>query len=658
MGLRAAGAVGSLTLGSREVFLIGYGPGAKRRTTVEPDSLRLRAILLEDDAGDRVALISGDLWSASAAVLRHLGATVKDSPTLKLDASRIFFSGTHTHCSLGGLYESPYYATYASDYWVSKGFDPDLVDAVASHFLSLLYEAEGALEPATVERGVASFGGHSINRSYSAYVRNALPGTNPDPGADEATQRSATNPAVKLVRFRSVADPAKVLGVWGAVNCHATSLGKSFTRCSGDFIGTASARLEGPAADAAPWVLCAGAVGDVDPQPAGLSRADFIQARDSGDAAALAHMSALASALEAAVRTASYEPPAAVNRLRALRVQAFATSAQVPSGRLPALPMIGDPVLAGSELGPGPCSQEGARDNGPNSSPQWPKLQQNPFAQLANNEVKLHTPFLPLSVFAIGDAMWLVGLPGEPSTVMARSIEERLRPHAAGAELMVCGVNGDYSGYFVTAKEYEAQNYEGASCLWGRLTQEFLLAQLEGLVAVPAVGAPAMLLAAPATAAVTPMAAAAGAPAPAPAPAVALPPAAPTAVPVALGAVPVSLAPAASAAAAPPAEDKAAKRTVKLMRTAPRAEARPRPQKSLRAGKSVVVPLTKVSPDREVLLEVRVGPHVVRLRPADRRKLDDGRWSHSFVVDQRLLKFEPALVAAPPVKKKAPAPPG
>lgn len=615
MGLRAGGAVSALTLGTREVFLVGYGPGDRRRARLDPGALRLRAILLEDDAGDRVALLSGDFWSASAAVLQHLADLVEAVPALHLDRARLFFAGTHTHSSLGGLHESPFYATYAGDYWCSRGFDDDLAQQVASQLLALLYRAEAALEDAVAERGAAVFDQHSINRSYGAFVRNALPGFDPSPLAGEASQRTAINPALKLVRFRSAADPARTLGVWGAVNCHATALGKNHVKCNADFIGTASAMLEGADASAAvPWVLCAGAMGDVDPQPAGLGRQAFVDERKASEAQSVAQMLNLAGALAAAVRAATWEPPALIAKLTALKTYAFAPAAKVGAEQLPALPMVGDPVLAGSELAKGQCAEEGSRDLSPGTAPHWPKSQLNLITQTANADVRRHTPFLPLSIFKLGGAMWLVGLPGEPTTTMGRSIEARLRALAAGAEVMVCGVTGDYSGYFVTRAEYEAQHYEGASCLWGRHSQEFLLAQLEALAAVPAMGPP------------VPMA-------------TLRPPGRP-------------VRPRARNAAEYEAHTKQA------MRSAPRAARRPKAQKTARLGKLTIATVRRLSAERDVLLEIRVGPHALRLRPADHRRVKDGRWRLLFFVDQRLLKYRPRLVPAAPLRKTARAPPG
>lgn len=480
MAIRAGGAVAELQFPG-EVRLIGYGPGAPRRTSATLNRLRIRAIVLEDDAGERLALVSGDFWAASSWIHARLGGQLGENPALGLDRSRVFFSGTHTHCSAGGLFESPYYSRFAQAYPLDQGFDHDLAWSVADQLAQLVIRACGALQPATLSVANGDFSTESINRSYGAHVAND--GQNPDAPYPEPLGRTAVDPALDLLVARAL--DGTIIGVWGAVNCHGTALGKNIEDLSPDFLGSAARSLEGDfAANAAPWVLCSGAIGDVDPQPAGKTRDQFIALRKTR-ASAFNTMYRLADALKDAALQAVTQnegPLRDTLRFEARRVDALVPGAQLATGaRMPDVPMIGNPVLRGSELGQGPLSSEGHRKQTWDDHPHWPKLASIIATAAANIAMAEHDQRLSLSLFKLGDLMWLVGLPGEPTTRFSANVKSALENAAGAASLLVCGVNGGYNGYFVTRPEYDAQHYEGASCIWGPHTEPFIIEQLLAL---------------------------------------------------------------------------------------------------------------------------------------------------------------------------------
>lgn len=490
--MQAGGAVAELDLGSREVWLIGYGPDTgPRRTTNTLNRLRLRAVVLDGGPGARVVLLSGDFWAASTAVQLRVEELLRARPRLGLGGATVFFSGTHTHSSPGGLYESPYYRQFAGAWPFDQGFDPSLVEVVAAQLVQLVETACARREDATLSWGEATFSGQSINRSYAAYARN-FGGSAPAP---EAQQRLAIDPALRMLFVRPVADGARLLGAWGAVNCHGTVFSKALAVCSPDLLGRASRELEGWQANTAtPWVLCAGAIGDVDPQPSGMSRDAFIAERARGLQPSNQLAATLAAALRGAVQQAVAHEGVRVDQVspRGVRHEVRVARATLADGRrMPDYPQVGEPVLAGSELGRGPLSQEGVRRSEPDDgSPHWPKLSSHVFVQHINGELARHSPFLSLSLVKLGPVGWLVGLPGEPTTMLAQNLRAALAPFSGGLPVMVCGVTGGYNGYFVTAPEYEGQHYEGASCIWGRHTEAFLREHLVLLAAAPTAAPP------------------------------------------------------------------------------------------------------------------------------------------------------------------------
>jgi neutral ceramidase len=81
----------------------------------------------------------------------------------------------------------------------------------------------------------------------------------------------------------------------------------------------------------------------------------------------------------------------------------------------------------------------------------------------------------PVHVLTLGPHR-LATVPGEPTLALGRRIRRAL-----GGSVAVLGYAGEYAGYFTTPEEYDAQDYEGASVLWGRRSGEHVLDTIAGL---------------------------------------------------------------------------------------------------------------------------------------------------------------------------------
>lgn len=92
-------------------------------------------------------------------------------------------------------------------------------------------------------------------------------------------------------------------------------------------------------------------------------------------------------------------------------------------------------------------------------------------------------PYLPLRHLRIGEVE-LLGLPAEPTTVVAHRLAQVVRPEAPH-EVIVMGVVSGYVGYATTRAEYQVQDYEAAATLWGRDFGAHLLVRTEELLATP-----------------------------------------------------------------------------------------------------------------------------------------------------------------------------
>jgi Neutral/alkaline non-lysosomal ceramidase, N-terminal len=77
------------------VELAGYGVYLERRATEVHDDLFARGLVLEDDAGERVLLLSLDLVGLSWELSEAIAAQAADAAGL--DVERVLVSSTHTH---------------------------------------------------------------------------------------------------------------------------------------------------------------------------------------------------------------------------------------------------------------------------------------------------------------------------------------------------------------------------------------------------------------------------------------------------------------------------------------------------------------------------------------------------------------------------------
>src|SRR5262249_21338542 len=90
-----------------------------------------------------------------------------------------------------------------------------------------------------------------------------------------------------------------------------------------------------------------------------------------------------------------------------------------------------------------------------------------------------------LGVYRVGHVL-LATLPGEFTTVMGRRIAAGVRTSARTVGLdirsvVLIGLANEYTSYTTTPEEYESQNYEGASTLYGPITGPWIAEKLADL---------------------------------------------------------------------------------------------------------------------------------------------------------------------------------
>jgi neutral ceramidase len=317
-------------------------------------------------------------------------------------------------------------------------------------------------------------------------VRERLSRLREAPADVRELERLCVDPRVQLLA--AVGLDGAPIGAFATFAGHAAMLAREHGALGADWFGAAQLSAEALlfARTGVRTVigLGAGAIGDVDPRPPGMSLAALIQKRQGslGDNLLLVkhHGARLGAALVEAFDQALRAPTQPKLSVRFIEAEIRADTVPTDRGpvRLPDEPRIGASTLAGSELGPGYLS-EGLRDDDPANAndPHWPKVDDDlamAIIQPALDVLQYQPTKLPLRLVQVGNVA-VVGLPGEPTTWLAHRLSELVMQSSQGVEkVIVAGTCGDYSGYFTSGREYELQHYEGASTLWGRYTERWL----------------------------------------------------------------------------------------------------------------------------------------------------------------------------------------
>ena len=488
LGFRAGAAATDITppMGT---WTAGWGPSVVPRRAVNFVSrLFARVLVLDDGAGERVALIAADLHAGSRYLCERIAGLTADQG---FHVGRVVLAGAHNHAGPGNLYANPYFDMFATSYpWV-RGFHRELADDLCERIADAVKAACAQLRPARVGHGVTSVWNWTVNRSLEAAL-NDFRGQSTDdvrarlselwnaPREVTELERLFVDPRVQMIAAVGV-DGAPI-GAFSTFAGHAALLAREHGALGGDWFGVAQQSAEGvlhARTGNRPIIgLAAGAIGDVDPRPPGMSLPELLQKRQASlsDNLALVKQhglrlgAALVEAFEAATRDTT-QP-----KLSVRFVEETIRGDRVPTHRgpvrLPDEPRIGASTLAGSELGRGSL-REGIRDDDPAhaNDPHWPKVDDD-FAmgliQPVLDTLQYFPVTLPLRLVQVGEVA-LVGLSGEPTTWLAHRLSE-----VVPGKVMVAGTCGDYSGYFTSGREYELQHYEGASTLWGRYTERWL----------------------------------------------------------------------------------------------------------------------------------------------------------------------------------------
>ncbi|MFC7339860.1 neutral/alkaline ceramidase [Saccharopolyspora griseoalba] len=456
--------VADVTGPAAENGMMGYSMPQQQTAGIHLRTL-VRAFVVDDGARCAVfatAELGALFQSVHQEVLRRLARTYGERYT----EQNVLLNATHTHAACGG---DSHYAAYDL---ATFGFQEQVFEAVVSGIVEAIVRAHEDLEPGTVAMGRAELTDASANRSREAFDRN--------PEADRAHFPDAIDPGVTVLRFRQGERDVGAI-CWFAT--HGTSMTNTNRLISSDNKGYAAYAWESTDPG---FVACFAQTnaGDMSPNLAlepgtGPTDNEFDNTRIIGER----QLRAARAAFDAATRPMS---AAVDHRLCYVDMSAVAVDGRfTPDGRQhrTCTAAIGVSMLAGSrEDGPGLPVPEGMRNpllewlGGANApvppelaDEQSPKIVAVPFGAMQPHP--WCPQVLPVQLMRIGDLHLAAG-PAEFTVVAGLRIRRAVAAELGVplSDVLVQGYANAYSQYVTTPEEYDSQQYEGASTLFGRYT--------------------------------------------------------------------------------------------------------------------------------------------------------------------------------------------
>ncbi|QIP87961.1 neutral/alkaline ceramidase [Streptomyces sp. Tu 2975] len=469
--------ISDVTGEAAEVGMMGYSSFEQKASGIHQRQ-RSRAFIVADlTGGKRVVYVNADLAMIFQSVQQGVIAGLKARYGSLYSEQNVLLSATHTHAGSGG------HSHHLAYNLASLGFQKETYRAIVDGIVESVAEAHEDLAPGTITLGRGELTDASVNRSRTAFERN--------PAGDKAVFPGAIDPAMTVLRFRQ---GDRDIGAISWFATHNTSLTNKNTLLSPDNKGYAAYEWEHDDQGVRYLENKEGFVaafpntnaGDMSPNlnlrpGSGPTEDEFENTRIIGDRQ-------FRKAQEIYDDAAVPLSGGVDSRMRFVNMEQVTVDGKyTPDGKehrtCPA--MVGASTLAGSvEDGPAiPGFTEGM--NSPVAKllepfdidpPEWLVSCQYPKANLVpTGLVNAATPttptVLPVQIVKIGQ-FYLVAGPAEYTIVSGLRIR-RTVAQELGVPLenvLMQGYAGAYSQYVTTPEEYDLQQYEGGSTLYGRYT--------------------------------------------------------------------------------------------------------------------------------------------------------------------------------------------
>ncbi|MFJ9624356.1 neutral/alkaline ceramidase [Streptomyces sp. NPDC101181] len=468
--------IADVTGEAAETGMMGYSSFDQKTSGIHQRQ-RSRAFVVADrTSGKRVVYVNADLAMIFQSVRQGVLARLQERYGSLYGEENVLLSATHTHSGPGGYSHDVAYNLSV------LGFQKETYRAIVDGIVDSVTKAHEDLRPGTMSLGTGTLTNASVNRSRDAFDRN--------PAADRAAFPDAIDPAMTVLRFRQGDTDAGAIS-WFAT--HNTSITNRNTLISPDNKGYASYAWEHDHAgvrylDDAPGFVAAFPntnAGDMSPNlnlkpGSGPTEDEFENTRIIGErqldkareiyddarpvGGGVDSRIAYVDMEDVTVR-GEYTPDGEERRTCPAVVGASTLAGSVEDG--PAIPLFEEGMRT-----PVAPILEALRIDTPSwlATCQYPKASLIPTGLLSN--VHPVTPkILPLQIMKIGE-LHLVAAPGE-FTIASGLRVRRTVAQQLGVPLdrvLLQGYANAYSQYVTTPEEYDAQNYEGGSTLYGRYT--------------------------------------------------------------------------------------------------------------------------------------------------------------------------------------------
>ena len=484
----------------------GHGPAG---TTSRGYWTRLwvRAFYLNDNQGHQVAFVSCDVFAVPAALTSLVARALRSDG---FAPEELVIAATHTHQGPGNYLSASIYNQFGSDH---EGFDRELLNALARQITAAVTAArKDAFDHGNDIATIAIRRGDTLTEMRNRAPRVFLLNWNRDKLMDEFHQPPcncarrpdeptdgwdlsgcprlrAFDPQLTLMEIRR---GPEAIGLMVFFAAHPTVLRHNAPLFSSDFVGVAMLALERTAGYQVAGFFN-GAEGDVtarrETRDLGETRRFGLNLRDD--------------VVRILSKPPAYIPPSITVASDARGVESACVDSRPgghaeydPSLKLASLPEFGVAALGGAEddrtvlydLG----WREGVRgvpERG--QGPKQPGLDSKllPIIHLtgffAPRWAFPHT--LPTSLIRLGQEV-VATVPSEFTTAAGRDLREQVAAATgvAMSDVLLVGLANEYISYTTTAAEYTAQDYSGASVIWGPTEAAFLSCRLANLAtAVP-----------------------------------------------------------------------------------------------------------------------------------------------------------------------------
>ncbi|HVK26653.1 MAG TPA: neutral/alkaline ceramidase [Actinokineospora sp.] len=466
--------ISDVTGAAAENGMMGYSAFDQKTTGIHQRQ-RSRAFIAVDQAsGKRVAYVNADLAMIFRATQEGVLAKLKARYGDLYTKENVLLSATHTHSGPGGYSHNLAYNLSI------LGFQEQTFNAIVDGIVESVVEAHDDLQPGTITLGRGELTDASVNRSRVAFEAN--------PVSDKANFPNAIDPAMTVLRFKQgSADVGSIS--WFAT--HNTSVTNKNTLISPDNKGYAAYQWEHDQKgvrylDNDPDGFVAAFpntnAGDMSPNlnlrpGSGPTEDEFENTRIIGERQN-AKAQEVYNGPRAAV-TGSVDYRMRFVDMSTVDVDGRYTTDGATKRTCPGV--VGASTLAGSvEDGPAiPGFTEGMTS--PIAAllaplnvevPEWVKGCQYPKASLVPTGLIQATPnILPLQIVKLGQ-LHLVAMPAEVTIVSGLRIRRTVAAELGVPieDVLIQAYANDYSQYVTTPEEFDKQQYEGGSTLFGRNT--------------------------------------------------------------------------------------------------------------------------------------------------------------------------------------------